>query len=82
MLGVLLRLANRKGSPFHDGGGPVYLDAPAADTQALQVPHPLWLPDGGVAETRKAPGWRGLLSPLALGKKRAPSVVSENASLT
>jgi len=40
---------------------------------------PYAFPMGGVAETRKAPSFEGALSSLAPGKKRAPSVVSENA---
>jgi len=45
----------------------------------LKYPTPGAFPVGGVAGTREAPSLRGLLSSLAPGKKRAPSVVSENA---
>ena len=47
-----------------------------------KYPAPGAFPMGGVAETRKAPLKRGgLFLSLAPGKKRAPSVVSENALL-
>ena len=42
---------------------------------------PYAFPMGGVAETRKAPSFEGGLSSLAPGKKRAPSVIFENAPL-
>jgi len=55
----------------------LYLDAPAANTHNLQVPHPWCLPDGCVFETRKAPSFEGLLSSLAPEKRAhadSPSV--------
>ncbi len=47
---------------------------------ALKVLHPHAVPEVGVKQ-EKPPQARGLCHPLAPGKKRAPSLVCENASL-
>jgi len=56
-------------------------ETPATDTHTLQVPHSRWLPDGGVAETRKAPSFKGSFFHLWGRVKRAPSVVSGDPPL-
>ena len=46
------------------------------------VPTPRCLPDGGVDKTKEAPSFEGASFIFGAGQKRAPSVVSENASLS
>ena len=44
---------------------------PDEHTHTLQVPHPRCLPDGGAAETRKAPSFEGASAIFGAGQKKS-----------
>ena len=66
-------IATRKGPPFHVDGGLVYLEATAANTYTLKVPHPAWLLGRGAVGARKATSNKVASFIFGAGQKRAPS---------
>ena len=55
-----------------DGPGLGLVILPGKHTPVITSPHPPWLPDGGVSETREAPSNEGASFIFDAGQKRAP----------